>query len=249
MMHAIPHDMIQCYRASTRGQKQPPQHSSRFRNRVQAIRTTALFGTGLKTAQPQSPDRLQEQVSPDESSQSTSGGSESDEEESDDTTAELPLDQVFEILKNSRRRETLRYLNENDGSATLSDVAEHIAAIENDTTVRAISSTQRKRVYVGLYQCHLPKMDDVAVVNFNKDRGTIELGPTASQLDPYLEDTDGQSWHRIYLGSIVGGTALFGLGQVIEVAYGMTATVVLFGFLIFLTALALVHAQHDGDLL
>jgi hypothetical protein len=216
---------------------------------VQAIRTTALFGTGLKTAQPQSPDRLQEQVSPDESSQSTSGGSESDEEESDDTTAELPLDQVFEILKNSRRRETLRYLNENDGSATLSDVAEHIAAIENDTTVRAISSTQRKRVYVGLYQCHLPKMDDVAVVNFNKDRGTIELGPTASQLDPYLEDTDGQSWHRIYLGSIVGGTALFGLGQVIEVAYGMTATVVLFGFLIFLTALALVHAQHDGDLL
>jgi transcription elongation GreA/GreB family factor len=53
----------------------------------------------------------------------------------------LPLDQVFEILKNRRRREVVKYLNERDESVSLSDLAEHVAAIENDTTVNASVST------------------------------------------------------------------------------------------------------------
>jgi len=100
--------------------------------------------------------------------------------------SELARDTLFELLKNERRRETLAYLKANDGRATLSDLAEHIAARENDLPVEAISSKQRKRVYIGLYQCHLPKMANAGVVDYEKNRGTVALTDLAAQLDPYL---------------------------------------------------------------
>lgn len=159
---------------------------------------------------------------------------------------DLPLDQTFEILKNSRRRETLQYLKEHGGEATLSEVAEHIAAIENETTVQAISSTQRKRVYVGLYQCHLPKMDDTDVVDFDQNRGTIELGPNAGQLDPYLDEPDRGEWHKIYLGITAAGAALFAVGQAGAQSYGLTPSVVLGLMLVGITTCGVLHSRRAG---
>jgi len=149
----------------------------------------------------------------------------------------LALDQLFEILKNRRRREVLHYLDRNGGEATLGSLAEYIAAQENDTTVKQITSSQRKRVYVGLYQCHLPKMDDMDIVDFEKNRGTIEVGPNASLLEPYLEPGDGErDRHRIYAGvaatgfllavlaaATVGSAATAGISLLTVVAIGATA--------------------------
>lgn len=149
---------------------------------------------------------------------------------------ELPLDQIFEILKNSRRRQTLRFLYENDGETTLSEVAEHIAALENDTTVQAISSAQRKRVYVGLYQCHLPKMDDTDVIDFEQNRGTIEFGPNIAQLEPYLDEPKQREWYKMYFSVAVGGFALFLAAQAGAAAYGLTSTAVLLVLLVGITA-------------
>jgi hypothetical protein len=39
---------------------------------------------------------------------------------------------------------------------------------------------------VALYQCHLPKMDDADVIDFDHSRGTVERGPNADQLYVYL---------------------------------------------------------------
>jgi hypothetical protein len=100
----------------------------------------------------------------------------------------LSKDVVFEILKNQRRRDAIKYLKENDGEATLGDMAEYIAAKENDIEIEALSSSQRKRVYIGLYQCHLPKMANSGVIDFEKNRGDITLKPAAEQLDPYFDD-------------------------------------------------------------
>ncbi|ELZ84752.1 hypothetical protein C453_12076 [Haloferax elongans ATCC BAA-1513] len=113
------------------------------------------------------------------------GGSQSIQEQSEPEL--LSKDVVFEILKNQRRRDALRYLKENDGEAKLGDMAEFIAAKENDIDIAALSSSQRKRVYIGLYQCHLPKMDSAGVVDFDKNRGDIRILETAKQLDQYLE--------------------------------------------------------------
>lgn len=108
----------------------------------------------------------------------------------------LSLDETFELLKNSRRRAVIRHLIEHDGSSQLSDLAEHIAAAENGITVHELSSDQRKRVYIGLYQCHLPKMDNLGVIEYNKNRGTVELQDSVTQLLPYMDSRKTQNGRR-----------------------------------------------------
>jgi len=104
--------------------------------------------------------------------------------------SDLTKGEIFDLLKNSRRREIISYLREHDGSAKLDELAEHIAADENDITVRQLSSDQRKRVYIGLYQCHLPKMDTLGVVEYDKNRGTVELQDSVASLERYIELDD-----------------------------------------------------------
>ncbi|KAB1185043.1 MULTISPECIES: hypothetical protein [Haloferax] len=123
-----------------------------------------------------------EQTAPEQIAETTGGSTEVSEQ----VPESLSKDIVFEILKNQRRRDALRYLKENDGEAKLGDMAEFIAAKENDIDVKALSSSQRKRVYIGLYQCHLPKMDSAGIVEFDKNRGDITLLDAADQLETYL---------------------------------------------------------------
>jgi hypothetical protein len=131
-----------------------------------------------------------------------------------ETQSELELDQVFEILKNQRRRYVLQYLNEVDDTVSMSDLAEEIAAWENGKDVSQLSSSERKRVYVGLYQCHLPKMDSMGVVSFNKPRGLIERGPNAEVFDEYLQtdaSDEGPAWHRVHATVAGASVVLLGL--------------------------------------
>ncbi|PCR89141.1 DUF7344 domain-containing protein [Natrinema ejinorense] len=128
-----------------------------------------------------------------------------------DEDERLSKDVIFELLKNRRRREVLAYLLEADDTVTLGELAEQIAAWENDLEVNALSSDQRKRVYVALYQTHLPKMDDAGIVEYDQDRGLISLSDNADLLMMYLDtDTHRQDrWDRWYAGlSIVGATVL-----------------------------------------
>lgn len=123
----------------------------------------------------------------------------------------LPLDQTFEILKNQRRRHVLEYLYTVDGQVSLSELAERIAAWENDKEIRQITSSERKRVYVGLYQCHLPKMDGMGIVDFDKPRGTIERGEHIDCFRSYLQPDDaagGLTWNNRFVGLSILGTSL-----------------------------------------
>lgn len=106
-----------------------------------------------------------------------------------ETDAELTRDDIFHVLQCRRRRLVLKYLHEYTGDepADMSDIAEHIAALEHDTTVDALRSKQRQRVYIALYQSHLPKMDDAGVVDYNQDRGLVEPTPLANSFDRYLQ--------------------------------------------------------------
>lgn len=107
--------------------------------------------------------------------------------------SEFPLDVIFDILSNKRRRLVIEYLRKRDGSVDLTELAEHIAAVENDKPVAELSSSERKRVYVGLYQTHLPKMSDAGIVEFEQDMKRISLLPGAVQLFPYLDIDGGQA--------------------------------------------------------
>ncbi|OAQ54447.1 hypothetical protein HTG_02545 [Natrinema mahii] len=146
----------------------------------------------------------------------------------DDEGERLSKDVIFELLKNRRRREVLTYLLEADETVTLGELAEQIAAWENDTDVNALSSDQRKRVYVALYQTHLPKMDDAGIVEYDQDRGLISLSDNADLLMMYLDtETHRQDrWDRWYAALSVVGVAVLAaasLGLPVLAAVPMTA--------------------------
>lgn len=102
----------------------------------------------------------------------------------------IAKDDAFHILQNARRRAVLRYLLEHDDrdQFRMRDLAEEVAAWEHDTTVQQLSSTQRQRVYIALYQSHLPKLDDHGVLEYNKSRGTIVPSPLLYAFAPYLDE-------------------------------------------------------------
>ncbi|WP_232688290.1 DUF7344 domain-containing protein [Halobacterium zhouii] len=121
-------------------------------------------------------------------------GSEADGERPENEA--LSRDQVFHLLQNQRRRGVLRYLeNAATDRVRMRDVAEAIAAAEHGTSVDALSSKQRQRVYVPLYQNHLPKLDAEGVLDYEQDRGFVERRPAAAQLERHLwpSTTDSES--------------------------------------------------------
>lgn len=120
-------------------------------------------------------------------------------------TNTLSKTEIFDILSASRRQEVLRYLHKQDEEADIGDIAEHIASLECDCKRRELTSEQRKRTYVGLYQCHLPKMDDAGVIDYDSDRGTIGLNDRSYRLLNYMyfEEDESTEDNSGFLGRLL----------------------------------------------
>ncbi len=150
----------------------------------------------------------------------------------------LSQDVVFDILSSPRRRYVLYYLRKTDEPVKLTDLAEQVAAWENETTPEEITEQERKRVYVSLYQTHIPRLDEVGIVEYDKDTGEIELDEDAGHIDEYLMSSEEQvDWQWFYLAVAGLGAVLLGL-TVLDIAFfsaipeTAAATVVIVAFLI-----------------
>ena len=111
-------------------------------------------------------------------------------------------DELYDLLSNHRRRYVIHFCKQADEPVTLSDLAEKVAAREQDKSVAELTSAERKRVYTSLQQFHLPKMDDKGVIQFDDREGVVELTPAAGQMDVYLEVVEDNDipWSQYYLG-------------------------------------------------
>lgn len=134
---------------------------------------------------------------------SSSNGKPSLQSHTEVTTDKIQLDDLFSLLRNSRRRQALRYLfTADDGTATIGELSEHIAAIENDTDLNLVNSKQRKRVYISLYQTHLRHLATLGVLEYERSRGTVALLDKAEQVKPHLSMPDTEASWRRWLGII-----------------------------------------------
>ena len=147
------------------------------------------------------------------------------------------IDDRFDLLSNHRRRRVLTNLMEND-TAVVGELAEHIASTENGKSVAALSSQERKRVYIALYQSHLPKMADAGVIDYDKNRGTVSLTEHGASLcSLFKTPRRTRRWSTYYLvhmvvtalGSVVG-TVLF------SIDVGLIAGVFLLGYVLLVVA-------------
>lgn len=135
------------------------------------------------------------------------------------TGSELSEDEVFELLKSTRRRYALHYLLHEGSPGDLSTLATHVAAWEYETTPEELMPKQRKRVYIALYQTHLPKLEDAGIIDFDGDTGTIHLLDGARTLDKYLsaDARPTTPWYHYYLSLSVVSLLFIG-GVWVDVA-------------------------------
>lgn len=156
----------------------------------------------------------------------------------------LSQDDVYEVLRNRRRRYVIHYLRGTDSRVALGTLAEHVAAWENDIDVTAVGADARKNVYTSLQQFHLPKMEELDLVVFDQRAGEVTLTDAADDIDVYLEVVDRYEapWSLYYLA--VGGMAglvTLGHGLGVPVLAGMTDVMCGIFTITAVGVLALVH--------
>lgn len=160
-----------------------------------------------------------------------------------------PLDEdtVFDILSNRRRRQIIYYLQEQGGEAPLRDVANAVAGWEEGEAPEDVTEKQSRRVYVSLYQSHVPRLTEVGLIEHD-DSGMVRLTDRVRLLDPYLNPhDDGPAWQVYYLavgllGVLLGVLLTLGLPPA-----GLVSAVNLLMLVsLALVILALAHAQQSG---
>lgn len=160
---------------------------------------------------------------------------------------DLPLSTVFELLSNQRRLQILKYLSTAE-TAEVSEIAEYIAAIENDVPRDEVQTDERKRVFISLYQTHVPRLEDHGIVTYDRDEGVVSVKNPDLILRPFREVASGtgRRWSDYYLGvAAIGGLALIvllasGIGVFTPVATGLIGTV-----LLCVTVVAVLHRREE----
>lgn len=118
------------------------------------------------------------------------------------TEASLSETALYNALSQKRRRYTLHYLKQRTEPVSAQELAEQVAAWENHKTVQELTSQERKRVYIALYQSHLSTMDEEGLVEYDEDNGMVQLSDSMETIDLYLEIVPAESvpWSFYYAG-------------------------------------------------
>jgi len=170
--------------------------------------------------------------------------------ESEITTERLSRSSVFTLLDNDRRRYALFHLlaSDGDGPLTIGSMAERIAAWENEISVGEVTSRERKLVYNSLQQSHLPKLAEFGVVEYDADRGTVELTEQGRVLEEFLYAglADEQVWKYVYFGI---GTFGLVLGLVLSLEVQIVTFITPLEWLVLISVIlcvcSILHAYRE----
>lgn len=102
-----------------------------------------------------------------------------------DSNLNLDQKEIHDVLRNERRQNVLKQLKQNMGRLTVRTLAEALA--EAETGESPPPRNIRRSVYNSLHQTHLPKMDDLDVVDYDRDRKVVSMRSNIRQVDVYME--------------------------------------------------------------
>jgi len=116
--------------------------------------------------------------------------------------------QIHGILANERRRAVIERLDASPGTVTVRDLSTAIAAAE--TGKSPPPARVRESVYTSLHQTHLPKLHDIGVVDYDRDRSLVHLRPAVREIDRHMDVLNGLgvTWGEYYRSLGVFGLVL-----------------------------------------
>lgn len=109
----------------------------------------------------------------------------------------------------------INYLLKEDRPVSIQELSRELATWEFDVDQDELTDQQEKRIYVALYQTHIPKLEDVGVIEYDSDASLVELTDEATQLQPYVEEVpeEERPWPWYYLTVAVIGIVLYAAVQ------------------------------------
>jgi hypothetical protein len=163
-------------------------------------------------------------------------------------TGRLDESEVYDILRNDRRRFVIDHLRENDGRVTVGSLADCLASEESGESPPP--KNVRQSVYVSLHQTHLPRLDEADVVAYDPVSKEVELLESAAAVTVYMEvvEEHGLSTNELYVALSALGL-LSVLASLLAVpGFGWLApTLVGAGFLAVIAATATYYAVQEGE--
>ncbi len=158
------------------------------------------------------------------------------------TQSQLSNSDIFGVLQNDRRRRILEILYSR-GSQSIRSLSEEIARQESGT--EDPKSNFRKSIYISLLQTHIPKMESLGVVTYNREQDLVELLPPSHDFDIYMETVKKGDipWSQFYIGlsalAVVGSVTIYeGLFEWVSSSQWMLVTSGLF------MASSIAHVRH-----
>lgn len=114
----------------------------------------------------------------------------------------IPVDEfchneLFDIMGNQRRRYILCYLYNQNGPIECSELAKQIAAWENCSEQKQIETDQYYSVYNSLYQSHLPKLESVELIEYNRQENLVYSTDRMKEISRFIDSTSSSLSSRI----------------------------------------------------
>lgn len=164
------------------------------------------------------------------------------------TNQTLSDNELFTLLSNVRRRRMLSLLYDCDGTAQLQKLAEQIAAEEHGKPCHELSDDEIKKVYISLYQTHVPKFENTGIIHFDSDTGVVKMANPDGRLIRYIENSVEYSapLSRYYFAIGIGGL-LLATATVLDIAFFDLVSGGTIGVILAAVILILTTVQHFSN--
>lgn len=157
---------------------------------------------------------------------------------------QVSVDTVFEVLSNSRRRLVLSMVRRREDPVPVSTLSAAVGAYEAGISPDEVDASERKRIYVSLYQSHIPKLEDAGLVEYDDEARTVRGTPAASELDDFLGPIEpAVRWERLTGGVSAVALSLF-VGALFDVSALQTVSPSLLLASVVAVILAVTVAQY-----
>lgn len=143
---------------------------------------------------------------------------------------DLSKNDIFDVLRNERRRGIIEVLHKH-GEMSIRDISEYIAdmGIGDET-----NNKLRKSIYISLIQTHIPKLENLGIIEYDRHNDAVKLLPNVENVTLYMEVVrkGNLPWSTYYLlicGISLAGAVLIMIGAIklVTAEYWMLAILIL----------------------
>lgn len=161
---------------------------------------------------------------------------------------DLSEEDIHDVLRNQRRRLVIDILQESDGPVSVRELSEEIGAFESgmNPPPRKI----KQSVYVSLLQTHLPKLDDLGIVDYQSEGKMVTVGGELEDVTVYMETVPKYGISRSeYYGalSLLGILTVFAAEVGVPVLASVSSVTLAYGVFFIVLASSIYHTYRQGS--